>query len=354
MHSIEQSDAQEIIDNLGENNFQFAGKTILLVGIAGFLGKCLTNYLLRLNETILANNPVKVVGSDTYLIGNTPLIYTDKNFTALNHDICLPFDTKLGPNDKIDYIWNMASVASPIFYKKMPLVTLDIGYAGTKNILNLAYQKQAKSVVLMSSSEVYGDPDEANVPTKEEYNGNVSSVGERACYDQSKKVLETLGDIFYRLYNVPIKTIRPFNCFGAGMNIKDGRVLPSFISKALNSELLPVYGLGQETRTFVYVTDFLTGLIKLSLSEYNGQIFNLGADNTGEISMVDLANLVCKIVGNPKVKVEFLEPISVYKKQPKRRAPDLSKVREAIGYSPKVSLEEGVRRYFEWAKTLNS
>lgn len=351
MHILEEFDANEIIDNLGTDNLKFSNKTVLLIGCAGFLGSVLSNYFQMLNRTILKDSPVKVIASDCYVIGNTPRIYEDDNFKAVNHDICYPFDLKIGPNDNIDYILNMASVASPVFYKKMPLLTFNVGSIGTQNVLNLAYQKQVKSVIMMSSSEVYGDPDDQHIPTKEDYNGNLATTGERACYDESKRCLETLCDIYHRLYKVPVKIIRPFNCYGIPMSLKDGRVLPSFLSKALNGEKVTVYGDGSETRTFAYCTDFLTGLIKLLFSECNGEIFNLGSDTHGEISMFNLAYLIKDISNN--IFVDKVPYPAVYKKQPQRRCPDLTKVREKIGYSPKISLEDGIRRYWEWAKENN-
>lgn len=349
MNTVEEFDSIEIISNLGTDNLKFADKTVLLVGCAGLLGSLITNYFITLNKTLLSGSPVKVLAVDNYIIGNTPKVYEDANFTVMNHDICVPFDTKISPDQKIDFILNLAGIASPAVYTKFPVLTLDISYIGTKNILNLAYQKKVSSVICMSSSEVYGDPDEAHIPTKEDYNGNMCSTGERACYDEGKRVLETTCDIYHRLYGVPVKVVRPFNVFGAGMSLKDKRVVSSYINNALQGKPLTVYGEGNETRTFCYATDFLTGLVKLLFSQHNGQIFNLG-NSDNEISMRNLAVTVAQIVNNPDVIVQFTEPPAVYKKQPQRRCPDLTKVREAIGYSPKVNVVEGISRFWYWAQ----
>jgi nucleoside-diphosphate-sugar epimerase len=348
----ENIDALEIAHNLHTHNHWFGGKTVLIVGAAGFLGSVLRNYFNVLNETYLEKNPVKIIASDCYAIGNTPKIKENENLKVINHDICYPFNLKISPNEKIDFILNMASIASPVFYKKNPLLTFNVGAIGTQNILDLAYQKQVKSIVCMSSSEVYGNPDDSNIPTKESYNGNLSTTGERACYDESKRCLETLCDIYYRLYSVPIKVIRPFNCYGPPMSLNDGRVLPSFIKKAMLGETISVYGEGSETRTFSYCSDFVTGLIKILLSPFDGETFNLGSDNTGEISMFNLAQLVTKIIDTGSY-VEKVPYPDVYKVQPKRRCPNLLKVKERFGYLPKVSLEEGIKRYYNWAIKQN-
>ena len=211
------------------------------------------------------------------------------------------------------------------------------------------FLQKVKSFLYFSSSEIYGDPIAKYIPTPETYRGNVSSIGPRSPYDESKRLGETICVIYHGLYKLPIKIVRPFNVYGPGMKPTDYRVLPMFISRGLSGKPLPVHARGKQTRTFCYITDAIIGIFKIFLSDKNGEVYNVGNDDL-EISMYDLAKRVAKILQG-RVKIEKIDyPASYPQDEPQRRSPDLSKIRKDLSYKPKVTLDAGLRRFIDWYK----
>lgn len=321
------------------------GKTLLITGGAGFLGRYFLHTLDYLNKNVL-KEPCKIICVDNFLTGLDNLKLGDSNFTLIKHDVRVP----LKIDEKIDYIVHAAGLGSPVFYNQFKIETIEAGTTGTRNMLDLAKEKNVESFLFFSSSEVYGDPDPKFVPTPETYNGNVSCIGPRACYDESKRLGETLCMVYFSTFNLPIKIVRPFNVYGPGMRLDDYRVIPNFVANALKSSSIPVYGDGRNTRTFCYVADAITGFFKVLLSDHNGHVFNIG-NESGEISMEDLAGVVIEIFGNGAKLEKRIGPNETYMSaDPKRRCPDLTKIRSMVGYNPKIDLRTGVSRFIEWAR----
>lgn len=339
---IIQDDIKELAHNLKGFKKHFEGKTFLITGSGGFLGKYMVLLLKYLNDHVLAKK-VKAVLLDNFITGYEHII-ADENLVFQRHNVIKPFKT----DQHIDYIIHAAGIASPVYYTKFPVETMDVGTIGTRNMLELAREKNVKSFIFMSSSEVYGDPDNAHVPTKENYNGNVSIIGPRACYDESKRFGETMCITYWNVYGTPVKMVRPFNVYGPGIRPDDYRVLPNFIEHALRKEPLPIHGDGRNTRAFCYISDEIEGIFKLLFSEANGESFNVGNPER-EISVEDLATVVADLMPY-KVKIVKIDPPhAVYAhSDPKRRCPDISKLQAVIDFKPRFSLKQGISRTIKW------
>ncbi len=343
---------QEDIESLGaifkpHLNF-FAGKTFLITGAFGFLGRYMVHLLRHLNE-FLGSSPCRGLLLDNFVTGYEQQIISDRNLVFLRHNVIQPFST----DAPIDYIIHAAGIASPVYYTKFPIETMDVGTLGTRHMLELARQKHVKSFVFMSSSEVYGDPDGAHVPTREDYNGNVSVSGPRSCYDESKRFGETLCSAYWRVYNVPVKIVRPFNVYGPGIRPDDYRVLPNFIEHALRKQPLPVHGDGRNTRSFCYINDEIEAIFKILFSNHNGEAFNVG-NPTPEISVQELAQRVAHVMPHKVDVVSIDPPHAVYaNSDPKRRCPDITKLTALTGFQPRVDLDEGLRRTVRWFTSLH-
>ena len=338
------SDIREIAGTLGEDAQAFAGRTVLLCGGAGFLGRYFTALFAYLNDQVLADR-CRVIVCDNLITsgaaGAAPLRGDDIRFLA--HDIIAPLEL----DEPIDYIIQAAGIASPYYYRKYPLETLEVATLGTKQTLTLGLKHQLKGFLFFSSSEIYGDPDPQHVPTSESYRGNISCLGPRACYDESKRLGETLCAIFHELYGVPTRMVRPFNVYGPGMQETDYRVLPNFASRIIGGQPLHVYGSGRQTRTFCYVTDAIAGFIKVLLHGGPAQAYNIG-NPVPELSMLELARILERVVGRP-LEVQVVEYPDTYPAdEPQRRCPDISKAARQLHYTPAVSLEEGLRRFMGW------
>ncbi len=337
----------EDIRNLGQYlkpyHRYFSGKTFLITGAFGFLGRYMVHLLKYLNDEVL-EKPARALLLDNFVTGYEQRVISDKNLIFHRHNVIKPFETA----EDVDYIIHAAGIASPVYYTKYPIETMDVGTTGTRNMLELAYKKSVKSFIFMSSSEVYGDPDPKHVPTDETYNGNVSIMGPRSCYDESKRFGETMSLAFWRTYNVPVKIVRPFNVFGPGIRPDDFRVLPNFIEHALRKEPLPIHGHGKNMRSFCYINDEIEAIFRILFSEENGEAFNVG--NPGpEISVRDLALLVAKAMPYKVDVVNIDPPHAVYaSSDPKRRCPDITKLRKLTGFEPRYSLEDGLMRTIRW------
>ncbi len=340
-------DINLIISDLGKDIRKLEGKTVLISGGGGFIGTYLNTVLYFLNKKFLKNK-CKVVSLDSYITGfrkNFIVDIKDKNFRFIHFDVRLPFVL----NEKIDYIIHAAGLASPYYYKKYPLETIESSILGAKNLLELCRVTRAEGFLFFSSSEIYGDPDPEDVPTPETYVGKVSSVGPRACYDESKRLTETLCITYRQIYNTPIKIVRPFNVYGPGMRHTDYRVIPTFLYYGLRGKNLPVHDKGNQTRTFCYVTDAVSAIFKVLLSGKTGEVYNIGNDNP-EISMYELATIICDLIGNGVKPRRRSYPVHYPAGEPQRRCPDLTKIKHNLKYQPRVDLKTGLKQTIAWFK----
>ena len=345
-------DCDAIISNIGEDVHQFAGKTVLIAGGAGFLGRHFITVFRQLNETVLAK-PCKVISVDNFITGRRfsedSKSAHDENIFHVWADIVHPLPLR----EKLDYIIHAAGVASPVYYLKYPIETIESAVHGTKSLLELAKSNpDLEGFLYFSSSEIYGDPDPDAIPTPESYHGYVSSVGPRACYDESKRLGETLATVYAERHAVPVSIVRPFNVFGPGMGHDDRRVIPMFTYKSLNRLPIPIHGSGKQTRTYCYITDAIAGFIKVLLKGRPGEAYNIG-NSDNEMSVYRLAELFTELV--PNSQFQLIDYPSNYPAgEPQRRCPDLSKANTELHYKAKVSVSEGLSNFIEWAKTQNS
>jgi nucleoside-diphosphate-sugar epimerase len=316
-----------------ENEINSMSKTIIVTGGAGFIGSHLCEWLLEGGN--------KVICVDNLVTGkkeNIKLLLKDPGFTFIEHDVSKVFRV----DGHVDEIYHMSSPASPIDYQKLPIETMMVNSLGTKNMLDMANEKRAK-ILLASTSEVYGDPEEH--PQTEDYWGHVNPTGPRSCYDESKRFAEALAMAYNKVYYVDVKIARIFNTYGPRMRSNDGRVIPNFVMQALRGEDITVYGDGHQTRSFCYVSDMIDGLMRLMASGKSGEIMNLG--NPDERSVMDVAKMVKEMTDSAS-KITFL-PLP--KDDPTRRKPDISRAKEKLGWKPKVSFESGLKKTVEWFKS---
>ena len=333
-------DIETIIKNTSKISKFFNGKKILITGGNGFLGKYFVEVFKEYNKYL--KTPVNVIIYDNSL-KNLKLLKTP-NFEFIKKDVSKKFKI----NKKIDIVIHAAGIASPFYYRKKPIETLDVAINGTRNLLEFAKKQNAK-FIFFSSSEIYGDPDQSNVPTKETYRGNVSSMGPRACYDESKRLGETLCYIFNNYYKLHTNIIRPFNIYGPGMGQKDYRIFPNFISNILNNKKLNIYGSGKQTRTYCYITDAMEGFIRVVCYGKSGSAYNIG-NNNPEVSVKDIFKILKKI-HNKAVNERYIShPKSYPNDEPQRRCPDISKAKKDLNYKTRVKLEKGLKNFLDWAK----
>src|SRR5262245_46112021 len=349
---IMHEDTEKIVEYLGDDVQRLSGKTILLSGGAGFLGKHFIALFRHLNKEVLAK-PCKVISADNYITGEQLALHDggrhDPNIVDVWADVSYPLPIR----EDLHFIIHAAGVASPVYYMKYPLETIESAIQGSKNLLELARRnKELEGFLFFSSSEIYGDPDPKSVPTPETYHGYVSSVGPRACYDESKRLGETISTVYQQQFNVPTKIVRPFNVFGPGMKHNDRRVVPMFTYEALNGRALPVHGDGRQTRTFCYISDAIAGFIKTLIHGKPGEAYNIG-NSDNEISMADLAQLFASAV--PDASVKFIPyPDNYPAGEPQRRCPDLTKAGRDLGYASRVDLRDGLSRFISWAREQDS
>jgi len=347
-------DWERVEHDLGPKTASLYGSRVLLTGAAGFLGFNFLHFLSYLNKRKSGRqSAIHIVAVDNYLRGKSrwimELAQHDPAIELRTHDI-----TQSWPADdtRYDFIIHGASVASPTFYRQYPLETLDANVAGLRNMLDLAGLASVKSMVFFSSSEIYGDPPAHEIPTKETYRGNVACTGPRACYDESKRLGETLCYIYANKYRLPIKIIRPFNNYGPGLRLTDRRVLPDICADVLAGRDIALYSDGKATRTFCYSSDALTGYLLALLSTHEGEAFNIGSE-APEVSIYELATMVSQVAGsNRSVVSRQSEDKDYLTDNPQRRCPDLSKAKTLLGYQPKVNLRTGISRLIGWYRTF--
>ncbi|MCL0088926.1 NAD-dependent epimerase/dehydratase family protein [Dehalococcoidia bacterium] len=341
-----------------ENKGNIEGSVFLITGIAGFLGFNFANSLCYLAENGI--KPRIIIGLDNFILGNPPWIEKlAKEFPFFRFfDYNIAKD-ELGsiPNvEKADYIVHLASIASPSFYRKYPIETIDANVWGLRKLLDFYRDKKIRSFLFFSSSEIYGDPPVEFIPTPEDYRGNVSSIGPRACYDEAKRLGETLCYFFNKVYSMPIKVVRPFNNYGPGLSVTDKRVVADFASSIKNNEDIVIHSDGSPTRTFCYVSDAISGYFKCLMYD-RFDVFNIGIDRP-EISIRSLATIY-KDAGNELLDYRgsiILEPSKdrdYLAHNPRRRCPDISKARRLLKYDPKVQVYEGVKRYLRYLGEAN-
>ena len=308
-------------------------KRILITGGAGFLGSHLATRLLKEGNEVIA--------IDSFFTGqkrNIIELLDNPYFELMRHDVTVPI------NIEVDEIYNLASPASPIHYQFDPVHTTKTSVLGMINMLDLAKRTKAK-ILQASTSEVYGDP--LVHPQPESYWGHVNTIGPRACYDEGKRVAETLMFDYQRQYDVKIKVMRIFNTYGPNMHPDDGRVVSNFIVQALKGEDITIYGDGKQTRSFCYVDDNIDGMVRLmnSRDDFYGPV-NIG--NPNEFTMLELAEQVMKIVGG-KSKLVF-KPLP--QDDPKQRQPDISLAKKELDWEPTVELEEGLEKTIAYFKGI--
>lgn len=307
-------------------------KTVLVTGGSGFIGSHLVKFLL--------DKGYHVISVDNYYSGsvkNTQLFCNNPNFEMIEHDIINPITLK------VDEIYHLACPASPKYYQKSPIYTLKTCFIGTMNILELALQSNAK-VVFASTSEVYGDP--LVHPQTEKYFGNVNTIGNRSCYDEGKRVAETLCMDYHKSHGIDVRIARIFNTYGPRMLGDDGRVVSNFIISILKGEKVPIYGDGKQTRSFCYVSDTVEALYKLMNADLCTEAIltpiNIG--NPSEMSIIELAETICEF-NNSKTPFEFR---SMPSDDPKKRKPDISRATEIIGWTPKVDFRTGLKETIQY------
>ena len=338
------SDINEICNRLSGRVQDFSGKTILLTGGRGFLGRYFMEVFNGLNRNIL-EEPCRLVAMDNLITSGKEGEKSPNfpNVEFVEHNAIKPYQWE----GRLDYVIHAAGIASPYYYRAYPLETLDVAIAGTRNFLELADAHKAR-FTFFSSSEIYGDPSPQYVPTPESYRGYVACQGPRACYDESKRVGETLGHIFHTTKGVATNTIRPFNVYGPGMQETDYRVLPNCASRIKGGKPLNIYGTGDQTRTFCYITDAIVGFMMVILHGIPGEAYNIG-NPTPEISMLELVNRISNIVRKPVAHNIIEYPDSYPADEPNRRCPDIRKAKLQLKYNPEVSLEDGLGRFLTWA-----
>lgn len=304
-------------------------KTAVVTGGAGFLGSHLCDRLIT--------EGFRVICIDNFITGspdNVAHLFGNENFQFIKHDVT----NFIYVPGKVDYILHFASPASPIDYLKLPIQTLKVGSLGTHKALGLAKEKNAV-FLLASTSEVYGDP--LIHPQNEDYWGNVNPVGPRGVYDEAKRFAESLTMAYHRYHGLQTRIVRIFNTYGPRMRLNDGRVLPTFIGQALKGEPLTIFGDGSQTRSFCYVDDLIEGIYRLMLS---AEVYPVNIGNPDEITIKQFAEEVLQLTGS-KSKIEF-HPLP--EDDPKVRQPDISKAKKILGWEPKVSRNEGIKKTLEY------
>ncbi|MBM2849669.1 MAG: NAD-dependent epimerase/dehydratase [Anaerolineales bacterium] len=309
---------------------------ILITGGAGFIGSHLCDRLLAEGHTVIAMDNL-ITGSTR----NIEHLAGRDDFLFIKHDVT----NYIYVEGRLDAILHFASPASPIDYLQLPIQTLKVGALGTHKALGLAKEKQAK-FLLASTSEVYGDP--LVHPQVESYPGNVDPVGPRGVYDEAKRFAEAMTMAYHRYHGVDTRIVRIFNTFGPRMRLADGRVVPNFVAEAVRGKPLSVYGDGSQTRSFCYVSDLVEGVYRLLLSDEHEPV-NIG--NPREMSVLQFAELINAITGN---RAGLIFEDKRIQGDPQTRQPDITKARRALGWEPKVEIEDGLKLTIEYFRKVMS
>jgi len=309
-------------------------KKVLITGAAGFLGSHLCDRFVK--------EKYHVIGMDNFITGdkqNLQHLENNPNFEFIEHDVTQFIKIE----GELDYILHFASPASPIDYLKIPIQTLKVGALGTHNLLGLAKAKKSR-MLIASTSEVYGDP--LVHPQTEDYYGNVNTIGPRGVYDEAKRFQESITMAYHRFHGLETRIVRIFNTYGPRMRLNDGRVIPAFMGQALRGEDLTVFGDGMQTRSFCYVDDQVEGIYRLLLSDYSNPV-NIG--NPNEITIKDFAEEIIKLTGTSQKIIYKDLPVD----DPMQRQPDITLAKKLFGWEPKIGRAEGMRKTFEYFKSLS-
>jgi dTDP-glucose 4,6-dehydratase len=301
----------------------------VVTGAAGFLGSHLTDLLLARGH--------KVIGIDNFVTGsvnNISHLGGNPNFKFIQQDVT----EFIFLDVPVDYVWHFASPASPVDYLELPIQTLKVGSLGTHKALGLAMHKKAR-FLLASTSEIYGDP--LVHPQTEDYWGNVNTIGPRGCYDEAKRFAEALVMAYHREHKVETRIVRIFNTYGPRMRLHDGRVVPAFVSQALKNKPITVFGKGQQTRSFCYVSDLIEGIYRLMLSNHDLPM-NIG--NPAEMTVLEFAKEILRATGS-RSKIAF-KPLP--QDDPRQRRPDITRARRYLHWEPKVALSEGLVKAIDY------
>lgn len=332
---------------------KFRDSTILITGCAGFLGYYFMQFLASQMDDLQIK---KIIGLDNFMLGRPKWIdclSEDPRVSIYPFNIITDDIARIESALEADYVIHMASIASPVFYRKYPIETLDANIWGLRRLLEFYKERTIKGFLFFSSSEIYGDPSPENVPTGEEYRGLVSATGARACYDESKRFGETMCMLFSQQYGMPIGVVRPFNNYGPGMKLNDKRVPADFAYAVKNGKDIVLLSDGSPTRTFCYIADAVAGYLKVLLhGEYD--YFNIGIEFP-EISMSKLAEIYRQagkeILGyKGQIEYRISEDKKYLEHNPSRRCPDISKARKILGYNPTIQVEAGIHRFLQHIK----
>jgi len=352
IHPVIKEDVERIIERLGSSVKKLSGKTVLILGASGLIGSYIVETIAFFNSEKKLHKSCNVIGLQRrvitkqsrlgYLLGRPDIEF-------VSHNATIPYI----PRGSVDYIVHAAGMSAPAFFLADPLGTIDSNVNGIRWILEYARSHTVRSVLYMSSGEIYGDPPPEYLPTSETYPGNVSTFGPRACYTSSKRLAETLCRIYFEKYGVPVKIARPFIIYGPGLGITDRRVMADFIRQGLQGHPIEMVSAGRDSRSYCYIEDATVAFFQLLFSSKNGEAFNVASD-AEEVSIRNLAQLVHKIC-------HIKKPVRVKQKNaryiqgaPKRVMPDISKLRKSFGFTPEVGIEEGLKRTIEWNRSFSS
>ncbi len=357
LNQLLDEDLEAVCRDLDQELGKIAGRRLLITGGGGFLGYYLVQAALYWNRTRASRGVIDLTVYDNYFRGVPAWLEdlrSDSRLTLVRHNMIEPLPKDMG---HFDYIIHAAGIASPIYYREKPLECIDANINGLRNLLDYAVAarkagRPLEGMLFYSSSEIYGDPSPDSIPTPETYRGLVSCTGPRACYDESKRFGETLCVVYAQHHGVPVRIARPFNNYGPGLKITDGRVLPDFARNIFAGQDLVMLSDGRPTRTFCYATDAITGYYKVLVRGRDGESYNIGIDRP-EISMAELARLVAetarelfgytgKVVLGKATQQDYLID------NPNRRCPSIDKARKELGFDPKVLPEEGIYRSLVW------
>ncbi len=357
LQELLRDDLETLCTDLGYEFGKMGGGRLLITGGGGFLGYYLIQSVLHWNDTRSAGARIRTVVYDNYARGVPDWLESlrsHQDLELVKQDMILPLPADMG---HFDHIVHAAGIASPMYYRAQPLKCIDANINGLRNLLDYAVSERkagrpVEAFLFYSSSEIYGDPSADAIPTPETYRGNVSCTGPRACYDESKRFGETLCVTYAQHEGIPVKIARPFNNYGPGLKITDGRVIPDFAGNVLAGRDIVMFSDGSPKRTFCYATDAIAGYYKVLVRGGNGEPYNVGIEKP-EISMAELAT---NVIGAARQLFGYQGKVVLGKAQeadylvdnPNRRCPVIRKAREQLGYAPRVAVEDGVRRSLIW------
>jgi len=331
----------------------FRGASIVITGCAGFLGR----YFMEFFSSIAKDMEIQeVICLDNFLVGKPHWIrYFEDDDTSIfkmyNFDVTNDDLSTIQGTENADFVLHMASVASPTYYRKYPIETLEANVFGLRKLLNYYRDRNIRGFLMFSSSEIYGDPDPSHIPTDEEYRGNVSCIGPRACYDEAKRFSETMCYLYAQKFGMPIMIARPFNNYGPGMKLGDKRVPADFAKAILEGRDIEIFSNGSPTRTFCYIADAIVGYLNvLTYGKYD--YFNIGIEEP-EISIKRLAEIYVekgKGIFGYEGKIKFSPPpeTDYLTHNPNRRCPIMNKAKELLDYYPSIQVEDGVSRFLKF------